>query len=1052
MISGAFINRPLLACVLSAFIVIAGLVSLRALPVSLYPDILPPMVEVSTAYPGASAEVVAETVAAPLEQQINGAEGMIYQRSAATPAGLAQVVVSFAIGTDPDQAVINVQNRVQAALPLLPEEVRRQGVVVRKLNWTAVAYVGLESPDGRYDDSFISNYALINIVDELRRVPGIAAVDVYGAKEHSIRIWLQPDKLAQVGLTPMDVAQAVREQNTQFATGRIGDEPMPEYTDLSINITARGRMSSPDEFERIILRAGADGSIVRLKDVARVELGAREYNISNTQSGHNAVSLGIFPQHGANVIDISNGIRSTLSRLDDKFPKGLEWKVAFDTTDFVRVAIKEVLKTLAEAVILVFLVVFLFLQNWRATLIPCLAVPVSLIGALAGMLALGATINLTTLFAMVLSIGIVVDDAIVVLENVERHMRVDRVDAREATRRAMREVTGPLIAIVLVLTAVFLPVAFLGGLVGEMYRQFAITISVSVLISGFVALTLTPALCARLLKPHVDKPRTGFIGRAAERYRLWFDRVTLRYSQGVGFFIRHGFIATALFAVMLGVTWHLSNVIPTSLVPEEDQGYVIALPFLPPAASMKRTNAVMKQIDDTFKAHPAVLETMTFGGYDPYTFLPRPGTGVSFITFKPWDQRKDPALQSPAMIGEINALNGTIKDALVFGAAPPPIEGLSATGGFEGFVQSRVGTDYKALEAATAKLVAAAATRPELLGVFTSFSAQVPQLRLDIDREQAKLLGVNIDEVFATLQSTFGAYYVNDFNLLGRVYRVQMQSEAEFRAHPEDLRHVFVRSQSGRPIPITALGEVKMETGPDMVERFNAFPAARLLGAPAPGYSSGQALAVMDELAAANLPEGYTLAWSSQAFLEKQITQNTAGLYLLGMLMVFLILAAQYERLSLPLAVILSVPFAVFGALVATWARGLYSDLYLQIGLVTLVGLAAKNAILIVEFAAQRVREGVGITEAAIEASRLRFRPILMTSLAFIFGVLPLAISAGAGANARHSIGTGVIGGMMAATFLATLFTPLFFCWAERLGRYAGARFKPAATAEASVD
>ncbi|MFA5496315.1 MAG: efflux RND transporter permease subunit, partial [Porticoccaceae bacterium] len=943
MMLSRFIDRPLLACVLSAFIVIAGLVSLGSLPVALYPDILPPMVEVSTAYPGATPEVSADTVAAPLEQQINGAEGMVYQRSAASANGATQVVVTFAIGTDPDQAVINVQNRVQAALPLLPEEVRRQGVVVRKLNATAVSYISIDAVDGRYDDTFISNYAMVDIADELRRVPGVAAIDAYGGKEHSIRIWLQPDKLAQFELTPMDVAAAVREQNSQFATGRIGEEPSSQYSDLTLSITAQGRLVTPQEFERIILKAES-GAIVRLGDVARVELAARDYSVTTTQGGKPAVILGVFPQPGANVIDISNGVRETLQRLEKDFPQGLRWQIVFDTTDFVRVAIKEVLKTLAEAVILVFLVVFLFLQNWRATLIPCLAVPVSLIGALAGMLALGVTINLTTLFAMVLSIGIVVDDAIVVLENVERHMRAGGLGVREATKRAMREVTSPLIAIVLVLTSVFLPVAFLGGLAGEMYRQFAVTLSVAVIISGFVALTLTPALCALLLKPHVEKERSGWLAR----YGQWFERVTLRYASGVAFFIRHGVLATVLFAIMLGATWRLSEILPTSLVPEEDQGYVIALPFLPPAASLKRTDAVMQQIELKLAEHPAVLETVSFGGFDPYTFMPRPGTGFSFITLKPWSERGDDALQSPALVNEVMAMDADIKDAVVFGAPPPPIEGMSSTGGFEGFVQSRVGSDYQALEAATAGLVAAAAERPEVMGVFTSFSAQVPQIRLDIDREQAKLLGVDIDEVFETLQSTFGAYYINDFNLLGRVYRVQMQSDAQYRTYAEDLRHVYVRSKEGRPIPITALGEMHLVTGPDMVERFNIYPAARLLGGPAPGYSSGQALAVMEELAREHLPAGYTLEWNAQAFLEKEIVQNTAGLYLLAMLMVFLILAAQYERLSLPFAVILSVPFAVFGAFAAVWARDLHNDLYLQIGLITLVGLAAKNAILIV--------------------------------------------------------------------------------------------------------
>jgi multidrug efflux pump len=1029
-----FIARPVFACVLSTFILIGGLIGMRALPVSLYPDILPPLIAVSTSYPGATPEVIADTVAAPIEQQVNGASGMIYLRSAATPNGSVQVDVTFAIGTDPDEAVVDVQNRVQAALPLLPEEVRRQGVVVKKLNWTAVAYIAVDSPDGRYDDAFISNYVLSNVVDELRRIPGVAAADAYGAKEHAIRIWLKPDRLAQLGMTPMDVSRAIREQNSQYATGRIGDDPADGRADLSMSITTRGRLVTPEEFGRIIVKADPGGPITRLSDVARVELGARDYSVATTRQGRPAAVIGIFPEHGANVIDISNQATATMDRLAKKFPAGMEWHMSFDTTDFVRVAIKEVMKTLAEAVVLVVLVVFLFLQSWRATLIPVLAVPVSLIGAMGGMLLLGASINLATLFAMVLAIGIVVDDAIVVVENVERHMRESGLNAADATRRTMHEVTGPLIAIVLVLTAVFLPVAFLGGLVGEVYRQFAITISVSVLISGFVALTLTPALCALLLKPHVPRQAEGqtrFQGWM-EQFRSWFERVTLRYSHGVAYFVRHGMLAALLVGAMLLATLGMSRWIPTALVPEEDQGYVMAIQFMPPAASMQRTREAMNAIEKPMASHPAVNETAAFAGLDPYTVLPRPGAGVAFLTFKPWDERGEENLQALAVAAEVTAMNAAIPDALIFGAQPPPIEGLSATGGFEGFVQSREGTDYKGLEAATQKLVAAAATRPELQGVFTTFSAQVPQIRLDIDRDKAKLLGVNVDDAYATLQSTFSSYYVNDFNMKGRIYRVQMQADAPYRTHVEDLRNVHVRTASGGSVPITALGEPQLVTGPDVVERFNVYPAARLIGAPAPGYSSGQALKVMEELAAEALPEGYTLAWSSQAFLEKQTTSSTAGLYVLGMLMVFLILAAQYERLALPLAVIMSVPFAVFGAFLATWLRGLYNDLYFQIGLVTLVGLAAKNAILIVEFASVGVRNGKPLVEAAIDAARLRLRPILMTSLAFILGVLPLAISSGAGANARHSIATGVIGGMIAATFLATLFTPLFYVWCER--------------------
>jgi len=1040
VISRHFIDRPLFACVVSIFIVIAGLAALRGLTISLYPNILPPTVEVATAYPGASADVVAETVAAPLEQQLNGTEDMLYLRSGSMPNGTLQAVLTFAIGTNPDLAVINTQNRVQAALPLLPEEVRRQGVVVRKLNWTAVQYITLDAPDGRYDDQFISNYALINIVDELRRIPGVASVDAYGAKEYSIRVWLQPDKLAQLDLTPDDVSKAIREQNAQFATGRVGDEPMPTRVDLSMNITTQGRLSSPEEFGRIVVRAKPDGTLVRLRDVARVEMGSRDNSVNTTVNAKPALTVGIFPRPGADVLKIADAVRERMEQLDDRFPQGLRWMIPFDTTWFVRVAIKEVFKTLGEAIVLVVLVVFLFLQNWRATLIPCLAVPVSLIGSFAGMYLLGTSINLATLFAMVLSIGIVVDDAIVVLENVERHMREDGMGAREATHLTMQEVTGPLVAIVLVLSAVFLPVAFLGGLVGEMYRQFAVTLSVAVVISGFVALTLTPALCAALLKPgaHPERPRFRRISAAIEG-------MTRGYVRGVGFLLRRGLLAAALVAIVFGATWQINRIMPTALLPDEDQGYMLALPFLPPAASLQRTDAVMKRIDSNFAAHPAVYSSTSFSGFDPYSFLPRTNSGVSFICFKHWDERRDPSMQAPTLVGQVFALGEQIKDAVVYGANPPPIEGLSATGGFEGFVQSRSGTDYKALEAATAKLAAAAAQRPEVVGVFTTFSAQVPQLRLNIDRERAKQLGVKVDDIFSTLQSTFGAYYVNDFNFEGRVYRVQMQSDARYRAHAEDLRHVFVRSQQGRPIPLTALGDSQIVTGPDAVEHFNGFPAARLLGGPAPGYSSGQALAVMEQLAREHLPEGYTLSWSTQAFLEKQTESSTAGIYLLAILMVFLILAAQYERLTLPVAVILPVPFAVFGALVATWGRGLYNDLYLQIGIITQVGLSAKNAILIVEFASHRVREGMAVLDAAKEAARLRFRPILMTSLAFIFGVLPLALSSGAGANSRHSIGTGVVGGMLAATFVATFFIPLFYVWAENAGRWLRARFAPGA-------
>jgi hydrophobe/amphiphile efflux-1 (HAE1) family protein len=1037
VISNYFIDRPLFATVVSAFILIAGLAAFRALPISMYPDIVPPSVNVTTAYPGASADVIAETVATPLEQALNGVEGMLYMRSSNSSSGAMQLTITFAVGTDPDIAVINVQNRVQAALPLLPEEVRRQGVTVAKSLLSFLQVVTLDSPDGRYDNLFVSNYAAVNVLDELRRIPGVGDIQIFGARDYSLRIWLRPDKLFEFGLMPADVAAAVREQNTQSAAGRLGDEPMVKRVDLTLTVTSQVRLQDPEQFGRIILKTGQNGEIVRLRDVARVELGARDYSFGLTRKGRPVVGAAILLAPRANALEVSRAVYDRMAELGAKFPAGLEWAVPYDTSKYVRVSMREVAITLIEAMILVFLVVWLFLHNIRATLIPTLAVPVSLIGTFAGMYLLGFSINSLTLFGMVLAIGIVVDDAIVVLENVERHMRSEHVDSREATRRAMAEVSRPVIAIVLVLNSVFLPVAFLGGLVGEMYRQFAITIAVSVTISGFVALTLTPAMCARMLKTGAVEPRGGLL----LRFDQGFAAVTGHFMNGVRWVLGHAPVAAAVLAVMVAAIWLLERNIPSALAPDEDQGYVIAIAALPPAASLQRTDAVLKQLDAASFRSPAYEDNFTVVGLDVLTNAQRSNAGVSFIILKDWSERHDPALSSQSVAGALFGAGMGIKDGFIFSLAPPAIEGLSNAGGFEGFVQARTGNDYAALEAATQTLIAAAAERPELKGVGTSYSAQVPRVQVNVDIEKAKMLGLSLDDVNVTLQSTFGALYINDFNRNGRVYRVQMQSEGEFRAHPENLRDAYVRSASGTMVPITAFANVRQITGPDVIERFNVFPSARLFGEPQTGYSSGQALAVMEELAAAHLPDGYGLAWSGQSYQEKTSGQNTVMIFALAVLMVFLILAAQYERLTLPFAVILAVPFAVFGAFLAVLLRGLYNDLYLQIGLVTLVGLAAKNAILIVEFASHMHRDqGRSLTEAAMEAARLRFRPIIMTSLAFILGVLPLAISSGAGAASRHSIGTGVIGGMLAATFLAVLFIPLFFVWSSVGGEWIKAR------------
>ena len=1020
MISRFFIDRPIFAAVLSIFIVIAGLAAMRVLPIAQYPEISPPVVSVTAIYPGASAPVLESTVAAPLENAINGVEDMLYMNSTSSANGVVQIQVTFNIGTDIDKAALNVNNRAKQVEPKLPLEVRRQGVTVEKGSSAFLQVIAFYSPEGRYDDIFISNYVTLNVLDEIKRVPGTTLVQIFGAKDYAMRIWLRPDRLATLKLAPGDVIRALNEQNQQFAAGKVGETPTAGSQELVYSVTAKGRLSEVSEFEDIILRANGDGSLLRLKDVARVELAGKDYSFYGKYNGKPATLMGIFLQPGANQLEVGKAVRTRLEELKQRFPQGLAYAIPFDTTMFVEVSIREVVITLVEAMILVFLVVFLFLQNWRATLIPFAAVPVSLIGTFAGLFALGYSINTLTLFGMVLAIGIVVDDAIVVLENIERIMHEEHLEAREAAIKAMHEVTSPIIAIVLVLCAVFIPIAFLGGLTGELYRQFAVTISIAVVISGFVALTLTPSLCVVVLKREHRRPG---------RFFRWFNRgfaVTVdRYESGVAWMIRRGGIALLLFAGMVAITGVLWRATPGSLVPDEDQGWYFAPVILPDGASLARTDKVVEEVSKAIRSNPFNEHVMAFTGFDfAGGFVFRENAATIFVTQTHWDKRPVPV---GALVGEFYGKTAHIKEGLAIAFPPPAIFGLGTAGGFEFYIQNRGEGGPQRLSEVTQKFIGAASQSDKIAMVNTFWRANVPQLYVDVDREKAKALGVPLDDIFSTLAATLGSYYVNDFNKYGRTWQVLMSAEPNQRGRPEDAGAVYVRSQKGEMIPLRSLARIEYTNGPGTMTRFNNLPAVQVLGGGRPGVSSGEAIAEIERLAREVLPPDFSLDWSGASYQEKKSGGTSVLVLALGALMAFLILAAQYEKWSLPLSVMLALPFGTFGALAAVYLRGLTNDVYFQIGLVTLLGLAAKNAILIVEYAVLKHEEGLSASAAAVEAARLRFRPILITSLAFILGVLPLAVSTGAGAGARVSAGTGVMGGMLAATFLAIFFVPTFF-------------------------
>jgi hydrophobe/amphiphile efflux-1 (HAE1) family protein len=1015
-----FIHRPVFAGVIAIIIVLAGIVAAKLLAVAQYPEIAPPTVLITTLYPGASAETLSRTVAAPIEEQLSGVEKLSYFSSTSSSTGSLTITATFEPGTNVDQSVFNVNNRVQIALPRLPDEVRRNGVIVQKRSFDILLVVSLVSPDNSRDTLYLSNYASINLVDELKRLPGLADVTIFGARDYSMRVWINPEKMARLGVTPADVAAALRSQNAQYAAGKIGTEPAPPGQDLVYTVTATGRLVEPEQFGEIVVRAMGPNGVLRLKDIARIELGALNYDTGTTLDGKQTIGIATYLQPGANALEVADLVREKMNELKPGLPAGVDYAIPFDTTRFVDASIREVNHTIFEAALLVLAVVFLFLQTWRATIIPMIAVPVSLIGAFAGLWAVGFSMNTLTLFALVLAIGIVVDDAIVVLENVERLMRENDMSAFDAALEAMREVSGAVVAIVLVLCAVFVPVAFLGGIAGQLYRQFAVTLTFAVVISGFIALTLTPALCALLMKK-------GDHGAGIFRpFNRGFDWITRQFLAGVGFMLRHRLVSLGLFAALLAGCVGLFLHIPSSFVPSEDQGYIFANVQLPDGATMERTRKIASTVSDMAQNQPGVQNVLAINGFDLLGGGNKTNASTMFIPLKHWDERKN--LPAAAIAGQISQKGAVLRDGLVISFNPAAIRGLGTAGGFELYLQARTNPDPVQLFRVTQGFLAALRENAQLTGINSFFRPTVPQLKVEVDREKAISLGVPVQDVFDALQSTMAALYVNDFNKFGRTYRVQMQADAPYRAQPDDLGGIYVRSTTSREmIPLKSLISVSNVVGPEQLERFNGFVAARVLGSGRPGVSSGEAIKAVEDVAAKALPEGYSVAWSGQAFQEKRTGRQSAIAFTLAIIMVFLILAALYERWLLPFAVVSAVPFAVFGALGFVAGRGLENDIYFQIGLVVLIGLAAKNAILIVEFAQQGFLEGRSAIDAALNAARLRFRPIIMTSLAFVLGVLPLMLATGAGAAARRSMGTGVVGGMLAATFIATLFIPLFF-------------------------
>ena len=1017
-----FIHRPIFATVISIVIVIAGVVSFGSLPVAKFPQISPPTVQVKAVYPGADAQTIAETVAAPVEQEVNGVEGMLYMSSTSAGDGSYTLTVTFELGTDMDMAAVLVQNRVAIAEPKLPDDVRRQGITTKKQSTQILQFIALSSPGGEYDALFLSNFAL-GVKDEITRVPGVGEVTVFGAGDYSMRVWLDPQLLEQRGLTTEDVVTAIREQNVQVAAGQIGAAPAPAGTPFELTVNTQGRLVNVEEFEDIIVRTGEGGRILRVGDVARVELGAKTYTFDSSYNGRPSTSLAVYQLPGANAMDTASGVREKLDELAEaaNWPAGLEHAIPFDTTRFVEAAINEVYSTLIVAALLVILVIYIFLQDWRSTIVPVVAIPVSLIGTFAFMAGIGFSINMLSLFGIVLAIGIVVDDAIVVVENTSRHLEAG-LTPKDAAIKAMSEITGPVIATTLVLLAVFVPTAFMGGITGQLNRQFALTISAAVLISTLNALTLSPALCGIILRP--PKPRRFVLFRW---FNAGFDVATRGYAGTIRWFVRLVVVVMLVYVGLVGATSWIFGTLPTGFVPTEDQGYMFVNVQLPDGAASERTQRVLKEVEAIYQDTPGISDWVSISGYSLLSGNAGSNLGLSVVIFEPWEDRETPQLSQAGIVGQLQSKFQRIQEAIVFGFIPPPIDGLGNAGGFQMEVQDRGNAGLYELQGVADDIVETGNSQTGLAQLNSTFRANVPQVFVDVDRTKAKTMNVPLSSVFGTLQAYLGSAYVNDFTYLNRSYQVRLQAEAEFRAQQSDIAALNVRDAGGQMIPLGSLVEVRDEFGPPVVRRYNMYPSAAVNGSAAAGYSSGQALDLMEELAGNRLPAAFDFEWTGMSFQEKLAAGGQGMVFALAVCFVFLVLAAQYESWTSPAAVIAVVPLAVLGVVIALLVRGADNNTYTQIGIVLLVALASKNAILIVEFANEQRSGGASIRDSAINAARLRFRAILMTAISSILGFLPLLVASGAGAASRVAVGNAVVGGMIAATVFSLSFVPSFF-------------------------